>query len=153
MPEDDRLHLIRYRYNDIASLDAAVAEAGDDLAGIFATAYKYDAFVANEAVAAAFACYCRAVADRHRSGSGRDPSELGTMCIGSNGELEKAIKASDTALLLTPDDPQRYMNAALPRLDGRIDLEGALMLADAGMQLAPDHGLLHDLRGHNPCAA
>jgi glutamate-1-semialdehyde 2,1-aminomutase len=65
VPEDDRRHLIRYRYNDIASLDAAVAEAGDDFAGIFATAYRHDAFVANEAVDPAFARHCRALADRH----------------------------------------------------------------------------------------
>ena len=65
VPDDDRKHLIRYQYNDIASLDAAVAEAGDDFAGIFATAYKHDAFVANESVDPAFARHCRKLADRH----------------------------------------------------------------------------------------
>ena len=65
VPQEDRKHLIHYRYNDIASLDQAVATAGDDLAGIFATAYKHDAFVANEAVDPAFARHCRMVADRH----------------------------------------------------------------------------------------
>jgi len=62
--------------------------------------------------------------------------------------MEGAIRASDTALMLDPANPQRYLTAALPRLDSGTDLEGALMLADAGLQLAPAMGPLHDLRGH-----
>ncbi|MBN35398.1 MAG: hypothetical protein CMM46_11620 [Rhodospirillaceae bacterium] len=65
-----------------------------------------------------------------------------------SGAWEAAIRASDTALLLEPGNPQRYMSAALPRLDGRRDLHGALMLADAGLALAPDMGPLLDLKGH-----
>ncbi|MBL0937118.1 MAG: aminotransferase class III-fold pyridoxal phosphate-dependent enzyme [Rhizobiaceae bacterium] len=40
--EEDRAHLIIYDYNDIASLDAAVTEAGADLAGILVSAFKHD---------------------------------------------------------------------------------------------------------------
>lgn len=44
LPED-RAHIIKYIWNDIPSLEAAVREAGDDLAGIFASPVKHDAFV------------------------------------------------------------------------------------------------------------
>jgi glutamate-1-semialdehyde 2,1-aminomutase len=39
---EDRQHVLRYDYNDAASLEAAVQEAGDDLAGIFVSAFKHD---------------------------------------------------------------------------------------------------------------
>ena len=41
----DRAHQILCDYNDVASLEAAVAEAGDDLAAIFAAPFKHDAFI------------------------------------------------------------------------------------------------------------
>lgn len=40
----DRAHQIHYVYNDAESLRAAAHEAGDDLAGIFASPFKHDAF-------------------------------------------------------------------------------------------------------------
>ncbi|GGA78791.1 glutamate-1-semialdehyde 2,1-aminomutase [Nitratireductor aestuarii] len=40
--EEDRAHLIQYDYNDIASLEAAVDQAGQDLAGIIVSAFKHD---------------------------------------------------------------------------------------------------------------
>ncbi|WP_298284369.1 aminotransferase class III-fold pyridoxal phosphate-dependent enzyme [Novosphingobium sp.] len=42
---EERAFIAKYHYNDIASLEAAVAEAGDDLAAIFAAPFKHDAFV------------------------------------------------------------------------------------------------------------
>jgi glutamate-1-semialdehyde 2,1-aminomutase len=42
---EDRANQIFCSYNDIASLEAAVAQAGDDLAAIFASPFKHDAFV------------------------------------------------------------------------------------------------------------
>jgi glutamate-1-semialdehyde 2,1-aminomutase len=39
---EDRVHLINYDYNDAGSLERAAAEAGDDLAGIFVSAFKHD---------------------------------------------------------------------------------------------------------------
>lgn len=39
---EDRAHVITYEYNDVASLEAAVAKAGDDLAGIVASAFRHD---------------------------------------------------------------------------------------------------------------
>lgn len=39
---EDRAHLAQFEFNDSASLDAAVAAAGDDLAGILLTAFRHD---------------------------------------------------------------------------------------------------------------
>ena len=39
---EDRAHLITYTYNDLESLNAAVEEAGDDLAAILVSAYRHD---------------------------------------------------------------------------------------------------------------
>lgn len=41
---EERAFISKYVYNDVASLEAAVAEAGDDLAAIFASPFKHDAF-------------------------------------------------------------------------------------------------------------
>ncbi|MBU1378258.1 MAG: aminotransferase class III-fold pyridoxal phosphate-dependent enzyme [Alphaproteobacteria bacterium] len=43
--DSDRANQLFYDYNDVASLEAAVAEAGDDLAAIFAAPFKHDAFI------------------------------------------------------------------------------------------------------------
>lgn len=63
VPDDDRRHLIRFRYNDVASLETAAAEAGDNLAAIMVTAYKHDAMVDNAEVDPVFARRCRELAD------------------------------------------------------------------------------------------
>ncbi len=39
---EDRAHFLYYEYNNVESLNAAVAQAGDDLAGIFATPYRHE---------------------------------------------------------------------------------------------------------------
>ncbi|MEO1305675.1 MAG: aminotransferase class III-fold pyridoxal phosphate-dependent enzyme [Pseudomonadota bacterium] len=44
LPED-RSYIRQYDYNSVESLEAAVAAAGDDLAGIFAAPFKHDAFI------------------------------------------------------------------------------------------------------------
>lgn len=41
---EERAFISTYVYNDIASLEAAVAAAGDDLAAIFASPFKHDSF-------------------------------------------------------------------------------------------------------------
>ena len=43
--DSDRANQIFCNYNDVASLEAAVAAAGDDLAAVFAAPFKHDAFV------------------------------------------------------------------------------------------------------------
>jgi glutamate-1-semialdehyde 2,1-aminomutase len=39
---EDRAHLLQFEYNDVESLRAALAEAGDDLAAILVTAFRHD---------------------------------------------------------------------------------------------------------------
>ena len=48
MPED-RAHHIYYEYNNADSLRAAVEEAGDDLAGIFAKPFKHEVIYPQQA--------------------------------------------------------------------------------------------------------
>ncbi|MCJ2183977.1 aminotransferase class III-fold pyridoxal phosphate-dependent enzyme [Novosphingobium sp. 1949] len=62
LPED-RAFIRPYLYNDVASLEAAVAEAGDDLAGIFASPFKHDVFVDQELPDPAYAERARALCD------------------------------------------------------------------------------------------
>lgn len=62
LPED-RAFIQTCTYNDIASLEAAVAKAGDDLAGIFAAPFKHDAFVDQALPDAAYAKRARELCD------------------------------------------------------------------------------------------
>lgn len=62
---EDRAHLIPYDYNDVDSLAAAAAEAGDDLAGILVSAFRHDARRDQEMPRPDFAAAARALADRH----------------------------------------------------------------------------------------
>ncbi|MBS0364185.1 MAG: aminotransferase class III-fold pyridoxal phosphate-dependent enzyme [Proteobacteria bacterium] len=62
--QTDRAYQITYDYNDVASLEAAVAEAGDDLACIFAAPFKHDAFIDQAAPDLAYARRARELADR-----------------------------------------------------------------------------------------
>ncbi len=61
---EDRAHVRTYAYNDAASLEAAVADAGDDLAAIFATPFRHDAFTDQEAPDPAYARRARELCDQ-----------------------------------------------------------------------------------------
>ena len=61
---EDKHHQIFCDYNDIASLEAAVALAGDDLAAIFAAPLKHDAFVDQVLPDPAYARRARELADQ-----------------------------------------------------------------------------------------
>ncbi|MER9433805.1 aminotransferase class III-fold pyridoxal phosphate-dependent enzyme [Mesorhizobium sp. M7A.F.Ca.US.010.02.1.1] len=52
---EDRAHLIHFDYNDVASLEAAVKQAGDDLAAVVVTAFRHDIARDQELPTAAFA--------------------------------------------------------------------------------------------------
>ncbi|RUW62595.1 aminotransferase class III-fold pyridoxal phosphate-dependent enzyme [Mesorhizobium sp. M7A.F.Ca.US.008.03.1.1] len=51
---EDRAHLIHFDYNDIASLETAVEQAGDDLAAVVVTAFRHDIARDQELPTAAF---------------------------------------------------------------------------------------------------
>ncbi|RAK61812.1 glutamate-1-semialdehyde 2,1-aminomutase [Phenylobacterium hankyongense] len=61
---EDKAHQVFCAYNDIASLDAAAAAAGDDLAAIFAAPMKHDAFVDQALPDPAYARRAREICDR-----------------------------------------------------------------------------------------
>ncbi len=60
---EDRAHVRTYAYNDVASLEAAVSDAGDDLAAIFASPFRHDAFIDQEAPEPAYARRARELCD------------------------------------------------------------------------------------------
>ncbi|MGI9287272.1 MAG: aminotransferase class III-fold pyridoxal phosphate-dependent enzyme [Pseudomonadales bacterium] len=61
--EADRAHQVTYQFNDVASLKAAVEQAGDDLAGIVVSPFKHDVFVDQEWPTQEFAKTMRAMCD------------------------------------------------------------------------------------------
>ena len=62
--ETDRAHQILCDYNDVASLEAAVAQAGDDLACVFAAPFKHDAFIDQAEPDPAYARRARELCDQ-----------------------------------------------------------------------------------------
>jgi glutamate-1-semialdehyde 2,1-aminomutase len=60
----DRSHQILYDYNDVGSLEAAVAQAGDDLAAVFAAPFKHDAFIDQADPTPEYARKARELCDR-----------------------------------------------------------------------------------------
>jgi glutamate-1-semialdehyde 2,1-aminomutase len=60
---EDRAHIAHYLFNDIASIEAAVASAGDDLAAILVTGFKCDQGFDHEMPTPEFAAACRRLAD------------------------------------------------------------------------------------------
>lgn len=61
--EEDRQHIIYYQYNDAQSLKAAAEQAGDDLAGIFASPFKHDMAADQELPDPAYAKCARQICD------------------------------------------------------------------------------------------
>jgi glutamate-1-semialdehyde 2,1-aminomutase len=60
---EDRAHLITYDYNDVASLEAAVAQAGPDLAAILVSAFRHDMGLRLDLPTLEFARKARALCD------------------------------------------------------------------------------------------
>jgi glutamate-1-semialdehyde 2,1-aminomutase len=61
---EDRAHLLHYRYNDIASLEQAAAQAGGDLAAVMVSPFRHDYGVDLELPTPEFARAVRALCDR-----------------------------------------------------------------------------------------
>jgi glutamate-1-semialdehyde 2,1-aminomutase len=62
---EDRAHVILFDYNDVASLQAAVDQAGDDLAAILVSAFLHNVRADQELPTQAFANTARALCDKH----------------------------------------------------------------------------------------
>ncbi len=62
---EDRANLLYYKYNDLASVEKAVAEASDGFAGVVVSPFRHDAGFDQELVDPAFARGLRAICDRH----------------------------------------------------------------------------------------
>ncbi|WP_425406611.1 aminotransferase class III-fold pyridoxal phosphate-dependent enzyme [Hwanghaeella sp.] len=63
--DEDRAHIIYFDYGDAQSLKDAVASAGGDLAGIFATPYRHDVFADQSTPDREYAQTARDLADEH----------------------------------------------------------------------------------------
>ncbi len=64
---EDRIHLVHYDYNDVASLQAAAASVDGDLAGVIVSAFKHDYGKDQEMPTQAFAKAVRALCDNTRA--------------------------------------------------------------------------------------
>jgi glutamate-1-semialdehyde 2,1-aminomutase len=64
---EDRAHVIPYKYNDVASLEAAVDQAGNDLAAILVSAFRHDYGHDQELPDPVFAARARALADANEA--------------------------------------------------------------------------------------
>jgi len=62
--ETDRAHQLFCDYNDVGSLESAAAQAGEDLACIFAAPFKHDAFIDQAEPDLAYARTAREICDR-----------------------------------------------------------------------------------------
>jgi glutamate-1-semialdehyde 2,1-aminomutase len=60
---EDRVHIIHFNYNDVQSLEAAVDQAGSDLAAIIVTAFRHDIGRDQEMPTAEFAQSARRLCD------------------------------------------------------------------------------------------
>jgi glutamate-1-semialdehyde 2,1-aminomutase len=60
---EEKAFIRKYRYNDVESLEQAVAAAGDDLAGIFATPFRHEAFETQYEVSRDYARRARELCD------------------------------------------------------------------------------------------
>jgi len=61
---EDRAHIVYFRFNDVESLEAAAAEAGEDLAAIMVSAHRHDLGVDQELPTAEFAQASRRICDQ-----------------------------------------------------------------------------------------
>ncbi|HYR96979.1 MAG TPA: aminotransferase class III-fold pyridoxal phosphate-dependent enzyme [Candidatus Binatus sp.] len=61
---EDRAHVVAYRYNDLASVDAALAAHERDVAGIIVSPFRHDAFHDQEMAAPGFLAGLRERCDR-----------------------------------------------------------------------------------------
>jgi len=137
---EDRVHVIRYDYNDVGSLERAVAEAGDDLAGIFVSAFKHDLGKTHQAPTRPFAAAARQICDKAGAALIVDDVRAGfRLHLGGSWELvgvkpdlsawSKAIANGYALGAVTGND--RFREAA-----GRVFITGSFWCGSVSMAAA-----------------
>lgn len=151
----DRAHQIFYEYNDVESLEAAVREAGDDLAAILASPIKHDAFIDQELPNPAYARRARELCDEKgallivddvRAGF-RLARDCSWSLVGVEPDLScwgKAIANGHSLSALLGNDKARYAAASI-YVTGSYWLSGAAMAASlATLALIRDTNYLEE---------
>lgn len=160
---EDRAHLGYFEYNDVASLEAAVAEAGDDLAGIIVSPVRQELARDQEMATGEFARAVRAICDRTGAVMILDDVRCGfRLDLGGSWEplgvqpdlaaWSKAIANGYSLAAITGRDPLRAaassiyvtgsfwysavsMAASIATLTQLRDTDALARMADAGQQL------------------
>jgi glutamate-1-semialdehyde 2,1-aminomutase len=146
--EEDRAHLVTYDYNDVASLEAAVDEAGADLAGIIVSAFKHDLGKEHVLPTREFAARARELATRADAALIVDDVRAGfRLDLGGSWELvgvrpdlsawSKAIANGHALAAVTGSD--RFRQAAT-----QIFTTGSFWTA--GVSMAASIATIHKLR-------
>jgi glutamate-1-semialdehyde 2,1-aminomutase len=138
---EDHANTVRFDYNDLASVEAAVEEAGaGDVAAIVCTPYSHDLFVDQEPVAPAFARGVRALCDRIGAALVIDEVRCGLRLDPRGGWEELGIRPDLSAW--SKSLANGYPLAALLGADpfreaaGRITATGSFWFAAAPMAAA-----------------
>lgn len=137
---EDRTHMLHFTFNDVESLEAAAAEAGDDLAAIVVSAFRHDLGIAQELPTRAFAMAARALCDRQDAALIVDDVRAGfRLNLGGSWEevgvrpdmaaYSKAIANGQPLAAVTGND--RFRAAA-----GKVFVTGSFWYAGAPMAAA-----------------
>ncbi len=121
---EDRMHVLRFDYNDVASLEAAADLAGDDLAGVIVSAFKHDYGKAHVLPTRDFAGAVRALCDRTGAAMILDDVRAGFRLhrggswepLGVRPDLaawSKAIANGRALAMVTGNDPFREAAASV----------------------------------------
>lgn len=160
---EDRAHLMHFTFNDKASLEAAVAEAGDDLAAVVVSGFRHDLGVPQELPTQDFATAVRAACDTNGAAMVVDDVRTGfRLNLGGAWEglsvrpdlsaFSKAIANGHALAAVTGTDRFReaaqqifvtgsfwysgaQMAAAVATLDELTRIDGPAVMARAGQRL------------------
>lgn len=160
---EDRAHLMHFTFNDKASLEAAVAEAGDDLAAVVVSGFRHDLGVPQELPTQDFATAVRAACDTNGAAMVVDDVRTGfRLNLGGAWEglsvrpdlsaFSKAIANGHALAAVTGTDRFReaaqqifvtgsfwysgaQMAAAVATLDELMRIDGPAVMARAGQRL------------------
>ncbi len=171
---EDRAHVVRFRWNDLASVDAALAAHDGDVAGILVSPFRHDAFHDQETAAPGFFAGLRARCDRlgavlilddvragfrlHLGGSGEAVGvrpDLACYCkaLGNGHPIAAALgreslRDAATRVFFTGSywTSTVPMAAALACLDELAETDGVARMAETGTRLR--HGIERQAATH-----